>query len=212
LWPAQVDVGSKSPSVLFDYPQLLKCPVEGLAWAISERPQEAIPCLGIAVHEALFVDRWGPAWFAAWPSSALRQLVLTCVLLRRTGREDPDKLPAPQAKVGVRFANYEPVTPMKYLKSQCIGKFVSVKGTVIRVSTIKPVLVEMKFLCAKCGFETLQRMTEGRFEAPAYCGQVESCFCRPFLVNSGCGGFCALSVAVTCSARASPCCRTALPQ
>jgi hypothetical protein len=56
---AQVDVGSKAPSVLFDYPQLLKCPVEGLAWAISERPQEAIPCLGIAVHEALFVDRWG---------------------------------------------------------------------------------------------------------------------------------------------------------
>jgi len=74
----------------------------------------------------------------------------------------------------VRFANYEPVTPMKYLKSQCIGKFVSVKGTVIRVSTIKPVLVEMKFLCTKCGFETLQRMTEGRFEAPAYCGQVRS--------------------------------------
>lgn len=75
LWPAQVDVGSKSPSVLFDYPQLLKCPVEGLAWAISERPQEAIPCLGIAVHEALFVDRWGPSWLPPGPASALRQLV-----------------------------------------------------------------------------------------------------------------------------------------
>lgn len=61
---------------------------------------------------------------------------------------------------------------MKYLKSQCIGKFVSVKGTVIRVSTIKPVLIEMKFLCAKCGFETLQRMIEGKFEAPVYCSQV----------------------------------------
>jgi DNA helicase MCM8 len=61
---------------------------------------------------------------------------------------------------------------MKYLKSQCIGKFVSVKGTVIRVSTIKPVLIEMKFLCTKCGFETLQRMTEGKFEAPVYCSQV----------------------------------------
>ena len=67
LWPAQVDVCSKSPSVLFDYPQLLKCPVEGLAWAISERPQEAIPCLCIAVHEALFVDRWGPAWLPGLP-------------------------------------------------------------------------------------------------------------------------------------------------
>lgn len=123
---------------------------------------------------------------AAWPCRCLRlrRLVLTCVLLRRTGREDPDKLPTPQAKFGVRFANYEPVTPMKYLKSQCIGKFVSVKGTVIRVSTIKPVLVEMKFLCIKCGFETLQRMIEGRFEAPAYCGQVDH----------ACGGTSALSL------------------
>ena len=115
----------------------------------------------------------------------------------------------PERKVEVRFANYEPVTPMKYLKSQCIGpaastrplelnlkikaeraavcpvfcplhdtcvfaagKFVSVKGTVIRVSTIKPVLIEMKFLCTKCGFETLQRMTEGKFESPTCCSQV----------------------------------------
>ena len=78
----------------------------------------------------------------------------------------------PDSKVGVRFENYEPVTPTKFLKSQCIGKFVSVKGTVIRVSTIKPVLIEMKFLCTKCGFETLQRMAEGKFEAPVYCGQV----------------------------------------
>jgi DNA helicase MCM8 len=144
---AQVDASSKAPSVLFDYPELLKCPVDGLAWAISERPQEAIPCLGIAVYEALFVDR--------------------------TGRADPATLlHMPDRRVGVRFANYEPVTPMKYLKSQCIGKFVSVKGTVIRVSTIKPILVEMKFLCNKCGFETLQRMTEGKFEAPVQCESV----------------------------------------
>lgn len=144
---AQVDANIKAPSVRFDFPELLKCPVDGLAWAISERPQEAIPCLGIAVYEALFVDR--------------------------TGRADTGTLlPMPDRRVGVRFANYEPVTPMKYLKSQCIGKFVSVKGTVIRVSTIKPVLVEMKFLCNKCGFETLQRMTEGKFEAPAQCESV----------------------------------------
>ena len=44
-------------SVVFDYQELLQCPVDGLAWAISERPQEAIPCLGIAVFEALFVNK-----------------------------------------------------------------------------------------------------------------------------------------------------------
>jgi DNA replicative helicase MCM subunit Mcm2 (Cdc46/Mcm family) len=65
---------------------------------------------------------------------------------------------------------------MKYLKSQCIGKFLSVKGTVIRVSTIKPILIEMKFLCTKCGFETTQHMIEGKFEAPVCCSQVPAWF------------------------------------
>lgn len=76
----------------------------------------------------------------------------------------------------MRLANYAPVTQMKYLKSQCIGKFLSVKGTVIRVSTIKPILIEMKFLCTKCGFETTQHMIEGKFEAPVCCSQVPACF------------------------------------
>ena len=99
--------------------------------------------------------------------------VFEALYVDKSGQEDPAKLlPMPDRRVGVRFANYEPVTPMKYLKSQCIGKFVSVKGTVIRVSTIKPVLVEMKFLCTKCGFETLQRMTDGKFDAPAQCESV----------------------------------------
>jgi DNA replicative helicase MCM subunit Mcm2 (Cdc46/Mcm family) len=91
--------------------------------------------------------------------------VFEALYVDKSGREDPAKLlPMPDRRVGVRFANYEPVTPMKYLKSQCIGKFVSVKGTVIRVSTIK-----------KCGFETLQRMTDGKFDAPAQCESVSQC-------------------------------------
>ena len=145
-----VATGRRAPSVVFNYQELMTCPVEGLAWAISERPQEAIPCLGIAVFEALFVNR---------AAGDFDQAAL---------------VPTPEQKVGIRFSNYEPVTPMKYLKSQCIGKFVSVKGTVIRVSTIKPVLVEMKFMCSKCGVETPQRMAEGKFEAPACCPQCKS--------------------------------------
>jgi len=182
-----VSTNSKTPSVVFNYPELLKCPVDGLAWAISERPQEAVPCLGIAVYEALFVDRCTSSMKqASCPPRCLAcPPLFSCFSPRptplcRTGREDPATLlPQPENKVGVRFMNYEPVTPMKYLKSQCIGKFVSVKGTVIRVSTIKPVLIEMKFLCAKCGFETLQRMNEGKFEAPVYCSQVSACCCFP---------------------------------
>ena len=35
----------------------------------------------------------------------------------------------PEQKLNARIMNWEPMTPMKYLKSNCIGKFVSVRGT-----------------------------------------------------------------------------------
>ncbi|EKX49806.1 hypothetical protein GUITHDRAFT_67476 [Guillardia theta CCMP2712] len=65
--------------------------------------------------------------------------------------------------------NYEPVTPMKFLKSNCIGKFVCVRGTVIRVSTIKPILLSMNFLCAKCRGEKTVTMNDGKFDCPGSC-------------------------------------------
>ena len=86
------------------------------------------------------------------------------------GVEDSQDLyPAPSRKIAVRFVNYEPVTPMKFLKSNCIGKFVSVRGTVIRVSTIKPILLSMNFLCAKCGGEKNVTMSDGKFDCPGSC-------------------------------------------
>ena len=33
----------------------------------------------------------------------------------------------------------------------CLGKFVSVKGTVVRVSNIKPICTKLAFECVTCG-------------------------------------------------------------
>jgi DNA replicative helicase MCM subunit Mcm2 (Cdc46/Mcm family) len=40
---------------------------------------------------------------------------------------------------------------------------------VIRVSTIKPVLVAMTFVCAKCGYECKRHLPDGKYEPPSSC-------------------------------------------
>ena len=41
------------------------------------------------------------------------------------------------------------------------GKFVAIKGTVVRVSNIKPLVTHMGFLCLKCGCELAIELPDG---------------------------------------------------
>lgn len=58
-----------------------------------------------------------------------------------------------------------------YLKCACvcIGKFVSIRGAVIRVSSIKPLVTQLTFACAKCGATQTCTLTDGRYVAPSKC-------------------------------------------
>ena len=75
----------------------------------------------------------------------------------------------PKQKVNARIYNYEPITPMRSLKSKLIGKFIAIRGTVIRVSNIKPLVLKMGFKCSKCGAINTVRFNEGIYETPTNC-------------------------------------------
>lgn len=50
-----------------------------------------------------------------------------------------------------------------------IGKFIQVRGTVIRISNIQPVVLMMPFVCLTCG-ETIEIfMTDGKHTVPKKC-------------------------------------------
>ncbi len=55
-----------------------------------------------------------------------------------------------------------------------ICMYVWLARRVIRVGTIKPVTVAMRFMCAKCGLETLKYFPDGKYEPPASCGGCKS--------------------------------------
>ncbi|KAJ2751125.1 hypothetical protein IWQ56_006928, partial [Coemansia nantahalensis] len=73
---------------------------------------------------------------------------------------------------------------MKALKSSLVGKLVTVRGTVVRTSPIKPLLVEAQFSCTRCGATKMVKIVEGRYEAPVSC-PTQGCKSRVFEIERG---------------------------
>lgn len=49
-------------------------------------------------------------------------------------------------------------------------RLVSVRGTVVKVSTVKPLVIQMSFTCSKCGNTIARDFPDGKFSPPSSCG------------------------------------------
>jgi DNA helicase MCM8 len=49
------------------------------------------------------------------------------------------------------------------------GKLATLRGTVTRMSHVRPLIVEMTFTCNKCGSSISTAMPDGRFTPPTRC-------------------------------------------
>uniref|UniRef100_A0A673G8W6 DNA helicase MCM8 n=1 Tax=Sinocyclocheilus rhinocerous TaxID=307959 RepID=A0A673G8W6_9TELE len=78
--------------------------------------------------------------------------------------------------------NYEPLTPLKSLRANLYGKFVAIRGTVVRVSNIKPLCSKLAFVCNSCGDAQSVSLPDGKYTIPTKCLQTE-CRGRSFTPN-----------------------------
>jgi DNA helicase MCM8 len=156
-------------AVVLDYPTLRKkFNDKTFETALVECPEQVLNSLGVALHSILLRHatrlhhtqdphtREG-SWLAHH----------TRTLLHR--------------RLNVRLCNYTPLTPLRQLKSCNIGKFVGIKGTVIRVSNIKPLVVGMPFQCGRCGHEFFVSFIDGKFTLPERCMSENRCRSKTFL-------------------------------
>ena len=60
------------------------------------------------------------------------------------------------------LAHFNPITPLRKLKASLIGKFVAIKGTVVRASSVRPIPIQLAFVCNRCGSEVIEKLSEGR--------------------------------------------------
>ncbi|XP_037494355.1 probable DNA helicase MCM8 isoform X3 [Jatropha curcas] len=84
------------------------------------------------------------------------------------------------AKINIRLHNYpESMIALKNLKAAYIDKLVSVRGTVVKVSTVRPLVVQMSFDCEKCKSNIARIFPDGKFSPPTICN-LNGCKSRTF--------------------------------
>ncbi|GFZ11107.1 minichromosome maintenance 8 [Actinidia rufa] len=117
---------------------------------LEETPKQALLCMSTAVHEVL-ASKWG-----------------NNILDDRT-------------KINIRLHNYpESFIALKSLKAAYIDRLVSVRGTVVKVSTVRPLVIQMSFSCTKCGADIQRNFPDGKFSPPINCNNYPGCKSRTF--------------------------------
>ena len=72
-------------------------------------------------------------------------------------------------RIQPRFVNSRDATDIGEPKSLLVGKFVTVKGNVVRASSVQPQVVAADFSCPKCGAVMNRRFQEGKYNPPTSC-------------------------------------------
>lgn len=66
----------------------------------------------------------------------------------------------------IRLYNYEPQTPLRMLRASVYGRMVCVRGTVVRVSSIRPQCARMAFKCKGGSHIQTLPLQQGKFATP----------------------------------------------
>ncbi|CAN8259931.1 unnamed protein product [Cochlearia groenlandica] len=132
--------GGGSFSLWIDLQQLKKISdIDNFFVNLEDNPKGVIPCMCSAVHKVLL---------SQWETNEFENGM----------------------KINIRLYNYpESSISLKNLKAAYIGKLVTVHGTVVKVSTVKPLVTQMAFDCAKCKTSLTREFTDGKFSPPQKC-------------------------------------------
>ncbi|XP_066362627.1 probable DNA helicase MCM8 isoform X2 [Miscanthus floridulus] len=118
---------------------------------LNESPKEALLCMGVAADLAL-------------RSSKINKIFLN----------------AKFNKINIRLYNTGPVIALKQLKAAFIKKLITVHGTVLKVSPVKPLVQQLEFRCMKCGKKIPRMFCDGKFSPPMFCN-IQGCKSRSFI-------------------------------
>nr|QIC49968.1 DNA helicase MCM8 [Actinia equina] len=138
-------------SVTLEYPDIISDP--GLAadlpsfiTELKETPEKILQCIGIAMYQVL--------------AETEDNLVSTAPMF-----DFP--------YIHARIINYDSIIPLKNLKANYFGKFVAIRGTVVRVSNVKPLVIKMGFSCNLCSFQQSITLQDGKYKIPTTCASSE---------------------------------------
>ncbi|GAB1601268.1 DNA helicase MCM8 [Argonauta hians] len=110
---------------------------------LQDSPEKIIKCLGLAMHQL--------------------------ILKKRKEEQDSSEGDTYLAMIYARVKDCDNVVPLKSIKANYYGKFVSVKGTVVRVGNVKPLCIKMEFECNSCSNLETILLPDGKYITPQKC-------------------------------------------
>nr|XP_020649324.1 DNA helicase MCM8 isoform X1 [Pogona vitticeps]XP_020649325.1 DNA helicase MCM8 isoform X1 [Pogona vitticeps]XP_020649326.1 DNA helicase MCM8 isoform X1 [Pogona vitticeps] len=145
-------------SILVDYKELVHDKellelIPDIATELRDMPQKILDCMGLAIHQVLSKDLEKHA----------AELQMQEGLL--VDEEPIINVPY----INARVYNYDPLIQLKNIRANCYGKFVALRGTVVRVSNIKPICTKMAFICSACGNTQSFPLPDGKYTLPTKC-------------------------------------------
>uniref|UniRef100_A0A8C9Z3C9 DNA helicase MCM8 n=1 Tax=Sander lucioperca TaxID=283035 RepID=A0A8C9Z3C9_SANLU len=140
-------------SVLVDYADLtgdktVREALPDLTTELKEQPEVILKCLGVAIHQVLTID-----------------------LEKQAAELQEEELPVATPIINIphisaRLYNYEPLTALRTLRASVFGRLVCVRGTVVRVSNIRPLCTRMAFRCLGCMHTQSLPLQHGKYTTP----------------------------------------------
>lgn len=133
--------------------------MRGIAAAFEEAPEDSLASIGLAACRAVeqLSSNQNEANFAGVQHMSISR----------------------EIRLWPRIYDFAPVTCMKTLRGNSVGKFVTIKGTVVRVSNIRQQLVSMEFECSRCGEKQFRSFTDYKYSVPQKC-PTDKCRSRTF--------------------------------
>ena len=155
----------RSVCIPIDWNEICHC-VPELEEAMLHAPAEALTCLEIAAHDCL----------REYCLSVHQSVTLDLVRIRLYNYSKP---------LQHQGSAFESVGSMK---ADRIGKLVTIRGTVTKMSPIKAICSTMEFICVRCGHGTVVKFVDGIFQPPTMCttGFCQSRYLKAQARNSRC--------------------------
>ncbi|VTJ79346.1 Hypothetical predicted protein [Marmota monax] len=139
-------------SILVDFRELTKDDeitnlIPNIANELRDAPEKILACMGLAIHQVLTKDLERHA----------------AELQAQEGLSSDGETMVNVPHIYARIYNFEPLTHLKNVRANYYGKYISLRGTVVRVSNVKPLCTKMAFLCAACGEVQSFPLPDGKY-------------------------------------------------
>lgn len=122
---------------------------------LRDLPEKVIGYFGLAMHQII--------------TEEIKEELSVNLCFAEENSKNSDSVQCNIPKIHARFIGFEPLTPLKQIKANSYGKFVSMKGTVVRVSNVKPFCIKLAFECKSCSVTQVYTQLDGKYTFPKKC-------------------------------------------